>query len=44
MELWVTMSNVKLGKLVLLEVYDMLGNAKMAKKKMDVGMGHALYY
>ena len=32
MELWVTTPDVNLGKLVLLEVQDRLGNAKTAKK------------
>ena len=32
MELWVTMPNVNLGKLVPLEVHNRLGNAKITKK------------
>ena len=32
MELWVTMLNVNLGKLVPLEVHGRLGNAKIARK------------
>ena len=32
MELWVTTSDVNLGKLVPLEVHNKLGNAKIAKK------------
>ena len=31
-ELWVTMPNVNLGKPIPLEVHDMVGNAKIAKK------------
>ena len=41
MELWVTTSDVNLGKLVPLEVHDRLKNAKMGKKN-NFGMGHAL--
>ena len=32
MELWVTTSDVNVGKLVPLEVHDKLGKAKIAKK------------
>ena len=32
MELWVSMPDVNLGKLVPLEVHGRLGNAKIAKK------------